>query len=310
MRKKFKKIFVYILFLVILIKCFEIVFLKKTVPTVNETKEITEFKDWNYGDYTTIKLLHTDTNEVEELQIDKYLYGVVSAEMPVSFELEALKAQATVARTYTIYKLKNGSKHEEADICDSSLCCQAWISKENRFARWAEDEREENWLKIEEAVNSTIGKVILYNGEPINAFFHSNSGGSTESSVNVWGGDYPYLQIVQTVGEESYSSYESEVILSKDDLIQKMHDSYEDFKINFDDENCIQILENTESGRVKTLKIGNIELTGVQARTIFGLKSAKFTVSIENDNIKFKVLGYGHGVGLSQCGSDSLAKKR
>jgi stage II sporulation protein D len=89
-----------------------------------------------------------------------------------------------------------------------------------------------------------------------------------------------------------------------------MHDSYEDFKINFDDENCIQILENTESGRVKNLKIGNIELTGVQARTIFGLKSAKFTVSIENDNIKFKVLGYGHGVGLSQCGSDSLAKKR
>jgi stage II sporulation protein D len=183
------------------------------------------------------------------------------------------------------------------------------MSKENRFSRWAEADRIKNWNKIENAVNSTIGNVILYNGEPINAFFHSNSGGSTESSVNVWGGDYPYLTVVETSGEEAYSSYESEVIISKDDLVQKMHDSYENFKINFDLDNYIQILENTESGRVKKMKIGNIELSGVEARTVFGLKSAKFTIKLDGDNIIFSVLGYGHGVGLSQCGSDSLAKQ-
>jgi stage II sporulation protein D len=149
----------------------------------------------------------------------------------------------------------------------------------------------------------------LYEGEPINAFFHSNSGGSTESALNVWGGDYPYLTVVETSGEEAYSSYESEVIISKDDLIQKMHDNYEDFKINFDLADCIQILENTESKRVKTLKIGNTTISGTQARSVFGLKSAMFTVKLEGDNIIFSVLGYGHGVGLSQCGSDSLAKQ-
>lgn len=197
-----------------------------------------------------------------------------------------------------------------ADICDSSLCCQAWITKENRLARWEESEREKNWLKIEDAVNSTIGKVVLYNKEPINAFFHSNSGGSTDSSVNVWGGDYPYLQSVATSGEDIYSSYKSEVTLSKDDLIQKMHDAYNNFEIDFSKEDAIKILEYTEGGRIKTLKIGNINLSGVEARSIFELKSAKFEINLEGDNIKFSVLGYGHGVGLSQCGSDSLAKER
>lgn len=116
--------------------------------------------------------------EVEELPLDIYLYGVVSSEMPVNFEFEALKAQAIVARTYTIYQMMNNTKHQEvgADICDSSLCCQAWMTQENRMARWEEKDREANWIKIENSVNSTIGKVILYHGEPIKAFFHSNSG--------------------------------------------------------------------------------------------------------------------------------------
>ena len=177
------------------------------------------------------------------------------------------------------------------------------------MARWNESERENNWNKIEEAVNSTIGKVVLYDGQPINAFFHSNSGGSTELPINVWGGSYNYLQCVETNGEEAYTSYSSEIVLSKDELIVKMLDRFNDFEIDFNVENCLAILENTESGRVKKIKIGNKEISGVEARNIFGLKSAKFDVFIDGDNIKFSVLGYGHGVGLSQCGSDSLAKQ-
>lgn len=313
MLKKIKKILLYIILIYIIVKSFKIIFLSESIQTSSELENIKSvYKEFDYGDYNNIKLLHREQNEVEELPLDIYLYGVVAAEMPASFEEEALKAQAVVARTYTIYKIMNGSKHADvnADICDSSLCCQAWISKENRLARWEESQKEENLSKIENAVNSTIGKVILYDGQPINAFFHSNSGGKTESSLNVWGGDLPYLQSVETSGEDAYSSYLSEVQVSKDELSQKMHDKYENFEINFDENEYVKILEYTESDRVKTIKIGNIEMTGTDARSIFGLKSAKFTVELNGDNIIFQVIGYGHGVGLSQCGSDSLAKKR
>jgi len=311
--KKLKRIIWYLILIFVFVKCFKIVFVPKIIQTVGDEEKLLNsvYKKFDYGDYTEIRLLHTNTGEVETLPLDIYLYGVVASEMPVSFEEEALKAQAVVARTYTIFKIMNGSKHEDnnADICDSSFCCQAWISKENRMARWEENERQNNWSKIENAVNSTIGKVILYQGQPINAFFHSNSGGATELPVNVWGGSYPYLQSVETIGEDAYSSYLSEVVVSKDELSQKMHDKYSDFDINYEDENAIQILEYTEGMRVKTLKIGNKEMTGVDARSIFELKSAKFEVKFEGDNIIFSVLGYGHGVGLSQCGSDSLAKQ-
>ncbi len=114
--------------------------------------------------------------KLKNFQWMKYLYGVVSAEMPANYQEEALKAQAIVARTYTAYKMYKGSKHENADICDDSTCCQAWISKEDSFAKWNEELREEKWKKINTAVNDTTGKIITYNGEPINAFFHSNSG--------------------------------------------------------------------------------------------------------------------------------------
>ena len=228
--------------------------------------------------------------------------------MPASFEIEALKAQAVVARTYTIYQMKNGKKHENASVCSSANCCQAWISKENRFARWEENSREEYWDKIVKSVNDTKGKVILYNNEPINALFHSNSGGKTELAINVWGGDFPYFQAVETSGEDAYTSYNSEIELSKDELIKIMLEKYSEFEINFKKEDCIKILEYTDGNRVQKIKIGNIEISGVVARQIFGLKSAKFDFEILENTIKFKVIGYGHGVGLSQCGSDSLAK--
>ena len=109
-------------------------------------------------------------------------------------------------------------------------------------------------------------------------------------------------------GEDAYSQYSSEVILTKTELIELLKKKYEDIEINFEEENSIQILDYTESGRIKTIKFGNKNLSGVEARNIFGLKSANFTVEIENVNVKFSVIGYGHGVGLSQTGADRLAK--
>ena len=310
-----RRILLYTLIFILLCFVIPILFTKgnatqEVAEKVETNTEVVTENIYDYKNYQKIKLLHSHIGEVEEIDLDTYLYGVVSAEMPASFEKEALKAQAVVARTYTIYKIKNNSgKHEGADICDDSTCCQAWISKEDRFAKWEETSRESNWNKIVEAVNRTQGKIITYNNEPINAFFHSNSGGMTESTVNVWGGTgYPYLQAVATAGEEAYSQYHSEVTLSKQTFIDKIKEKYSEFEIDFNAEDCIKVLEYTDGNRVKKVKIGNIELSGVEVRTILGLKSANFKVSINGDNIKFEVIGYGHGVGMSQTGADSMAK--
>lgn len=316
-----KKILIYLLILIFI--CFSIPiiftseFSKRTFSEEISENNKVENKDkvsestYDYKKYKTIKLLHKDNEKVEEVALDEYLYGVVSAEMPASFEKEALKAQAVVARTYTIYKIvNNDGKHEDADICDDSTCCQAWISKENRLSKWKEEERNSNWSKIVEAVNDTQGKIITYEGKPINAFFHSNSGGTTEAPINVWGGSgYPYLQSVSTSGEDAYSQYNSEAEFTKKEFEEKIKKEHSDFKIDYKKEDCIKVEEYTEGNRVKSVKIGNLDLSGVEVRNIFGLRSANFKIIMKNNKIRFEVLGYGHGVGMSQTGADSLAKE-
>lgn len=286
---------------------------RKTVVTSMENtvqKEELQTIDYDYTKYSTIKLLHKDTEKVEEVKLDEYIACVVSAEMPVSYDIEALKAQAIVARTYTIYKITTSKKHEIADICDKSTCCQAWISKENRLKKWDEDKASDNWNKIVQAVNDTVGKIITYEGKPINAFFHANSGGKTQVPFYVWGGTgYPYLQVVETAGEENYKQYSSEAKFTKEEFIEKVKKQHKDFKIDFKEKDCIEIKERDSSNRVLTVKTGNLNLSGVETRTLLGLRSANFTVEITEDEVKFKVIGYGHGVGMSQTGADALAKQ-
>lgn len=314
-----KKILIYLLSFILICFVTPAILTRRTVNTISqentniENQQSQQDKEneqnYQYSKYGTITLLHKKTGNTEQVNIDDYLCNVVSAEMPADFEIEALKAQAIVARTYTIYKILN-KKHENADICDDSTCCQAWISKEDRLARWEESKRENNWQKINDCVNSTKGKIITYNNQPINAFFHSNSGGVTEIPVNVWGGTgYPYLQSVETSGEDAYNQYASEVTFTQEELINKLKQKYSDISIDFSNENEIKILEYTESTRVKTVKFGNHEISGVEARTLLGLKSTNFEITKDGDNIKFSVKGYGHGVGMSQTGADSMAKQ-
>lgn len=314
-----KKILIYLLSFILICFVTPAILTKRTVNTISqentniENQQSQQDKEneqnYQYSKYGTITLLHKKTGNTEQVNIDDYLCNVVSAEMPADFEIEALKAQVIVARTYTIYKILN-KKHENADICDDSTCCQAWISKEDRLARWEESKRENNWQKINDCINSTKGKIITYNNQPINAFFHSNSGGVTEIPVNVWGGTgYPYLQSVETSGEDAYNQYASEVTFTQEELINKLKQKYSDISIDFSNENEIKILEYTESTRVKTVKFGNHEISGVEARTLLGLKSTNFEITKDGDNIKFSVKGYGHGVGMSQTGADSMAKQ-
>ena len=320
-----KKILIYLLSFIIIIFIIPALLTKRTTTTSSkeeknnqlqtikqeekQTIETETSSKYNYNKYGTITLLHKKTGAIEQVNLDDYLCNVVSAEMPATFEQEALKAQAIVARTYTIYKILN-KKHDNADICDDSTSCQAWISKEDRLERWEENQRENNWEKISKAVKDTSGKILTYENKPIDAFFHSNSGGITEIPVNVWGGtEYPYLQSVETSGEDAYTQYSSEVILSQEELLNKLKVKYADISIDFTNPDDIKILEYTESTRVKTVKFGNHEISGVEARSLFGLKSTNFEITRENDKIKFSVKGYGHGVGMSQTGADSMAKQ-
>lgn len=316
-----KKMLLYLISFILICFIMPAMMTRRTAITVTQEEKNSEIQNnieeankkddekYEYSKYGTITLLHKKTGETEQVNIDEYLCNVVSAEMPADYETEALKAQAIVARTYTIYKILN-KKHENADICDDSSCCQAWISKENRLARWEENKRESNWQKICECVDSTKGKIITYDNKPINAFFHSNSGGITEVPVNVWGGTgYPYLQSVETSGEDTYTQYSSEVTFTQEELLNKLKEKYNDISIDFSNNDDIKILEYTESTRVKTIKLGNHKISGVEARTLFGLRSTNFEIIKEDNNIKFSVKGYGHGVGMSQTGADSMAKQ-
>lgn len=259
-----KKIIIYAICVIGICFLIPIFFtVKFKLEEINSEPEVPELsvEKYTYSDFGTVKLLHTKTGEIEEKPLDEYIAEVVSAEMPVSYEIEALKAQSVAARTYTIYKILSGKLHENADLCDSAICCQAWISKEERLAKWNEN-KQENWNKIVEAVNATIGEVVAYEGKVINAFFHANSGGMTENVSDVWGGrNLPYLEPVEVPGEDAYPQYASSVSFTKEEFIQKLKEKYSDILVNFNDTNWVEIKEYTPGKRVKTIRFGNKELS-------------------------------------------------
>lgn len=249
-----------------------------------------------------INLLLTETGEVVKLSLDDYIKGVLIGEVPATYEDEAIKAQAIVARTYTLYKLYNSSgAHENADMCDDVNHCQAYKSKEYAFNCW-KDEAESKWSKIENAVSSTSGQVIKYDGELINAFFHAHSGGMTEDVKFVWGREeIPYLKSVES--EEGYD-YADKVEYTKKDFYDILKNKYQDFDSEMTNYNIDKL---TLSGRVDKMTIGNKEFLGTEIRSLFGLRSTYFSLEEDGENMVFKTKGYGHGVGMSQEGANYMA---
>ncbi len=219
-----------------------------------------------------IKLLITETGEIVELDLNDYLKGVLVGEVPATYDIEALKAQAVVARTYTLYKLKsNPNIHENADICDDPNHCQAYKSKEYAFGVWKDDEKEKYWKKIENAVNSTNEEVITYNGEIINAFFHAHSGGKTEDASYIWGQkNIPYLKSVE--GNESYL-FEDKKVFAKNDFKEIIKEKYADYDENVGN---ISIIDYTMGDRVYHAKVGNIVLLGTELRKLLRASFKQF----------------------------------
>jgi len=247
---------------------------------------------------------------VQEMTMGEYLQGVVRAEMPASFEQQALCAQAVAARTYTLYKIASGSNHgTQADVCSDPTCCQAYLDKTSAMSNWGA--RGESYeAKIENAVAATDGQTILYDGAPILAVFHSCSAGQTKSSGEVWKQDLPYLQSVSSpekAGE--IPNYYSRVEFTADEFQKKFLAAYPNADFSGSVSGWITGLTTTEGTNVDTVTVGGVKVRGAQMRTIFGLRSASFETEATDGKIIFYVTGFGHGVGMSQYGANEMAKE-
>lgn len=248
---------------------------------------------------------------VQDMALSDYLQGVVRAEMPAGFELEALKAQAVAARTYTYYQLESKkSKHESgAALCDEPSCCEAYISEEKARENWGE-KADEKMEKIRRAVEETDGIAILYEGKPILAAFHSSSAERTEDAAAAWSASVPYLRPVESPeSEETVPNYFSEKAFTEEEFRTLFLKAYPKAKLEGSAEEWIGSIAKDDSGYVETVKIGGVKLRGVEVRRIFSLRSACFTVTAKDCTVTFRTEGYGHGVGMSQYGANVLAKE-
>ncbi|SDJ28177.1 stage II sporulation protein D [Salimicrobium halophilum] len=247
----------------------------------------------------TVRVLRSDTDKVEEIPLEEYVTGVVASEMPVTFEMEALKAQALAARTYIMKHKASGSTFEGADVTDT---VQHQVYKDEQQLReiW-KDDYEENRAKVEEAVQATKGEIITYKEEPITAAFFSTSNGYTENSGDYWEHDIPYLKSVISPWDKDAPTYLDQVTLTQSELMEKL--TLPTFSAS-DIE-----LSRTEGERVETMTIGEKTFTGRDIREKLGLKSSDFSIEQKGDHFIFTTRGFGHGVGMSQYGANGLASE-
>ncbi len=246
---------------------------------------------------TKITVLTKDGPQEQELE--DYLVRVVLGEMPATFEEEALKAQAVVARTYTLKAFQGKHKHTDADICTDSACCQAYITEKEYLDKGGSPD---NVKKIEAAVDATAGLVLTYEGKLIEATYFSCSGGSTEDAVAVWGTDVPYLKATPSPGEEGATHYEDSVTYTASEFQKALNVS-----LTGAPRDWFGAVTYTPGGGVKTMDIGGKSYKGTTLRSQLGLRSTIFSVSTGNDVITITTRGFGHRVGMSQYGAEAMA---
>ncbi len=233
----------------------------------------------------------------ETMTLGRYLLGAVMGELPPDFPQEAQKAQAVVCRTYAL-RQRQGGKHEEGDICTDSSCCQAWKDPDT----FSEQKR----LPAQKAVLATDGKVLTYEGRLIDATFFSGSGGRTEAAVAVWGTDVPYLQAVDSLGENA--PYDGEVLTFPEEELRLLLESARPgLKLPESPEAWFGVPVQTPGGGVDHMEIGGEVFTGKELRRLLGLRSTVFTVLAEDGGVSFHTRGFGHRVGMSQYGARAMA---
>lgn len=253
-----------------------------------------------------ITLYRHATDSVEEIELEKYLEGVLSAEMPAKFDIEALKAQAVASRTYVISKLISGNKiHDIAHVCDT-IHSQAYID-ESMYDQKFGSKKDEYIKKIRDAIDETSGEVLYYDGEIAkNALYFAISSGQTENSSEVFSFDEPYLKSVDSLFDQDAPNVTKEYMFSEEEFVNRINNEYSNANVKkYDD---VEILEYTESGSIYRIKLGNEIIRGLDFRYLFELNSSNIEMKKNGDKIFMNVRGYGHGVGLSQWGAGKMAE--
>lgn len=263
---------------------------------LTETKKdnYTETKKENIKKNEITVTVYRSNGKIINLELEEYVLGVVGAEMPASFNIEALKAQAILARTYALKSIKNGKKLTD------TVSTQAYKDNSELQKLWKNDYTK-YYEKIKKAVNETKGKVILYNNEYIDAVYHSTSNGKTENSKNVWKNILPYLVSVDSSWDKNVKSYKKETIFEINEFCNIL-------KLDVEEPITYEIIHN-ETGRVRQITINNKTFAGTEFRNLLKLRSTDFEIEINDEKVKVTTYGYGHGVGMSQYGANEMAKQ-
>ena len=261
----------------------------------------------------TINVYNHKLGKTQKMDMEEYLCGVLAGEMSVKFNIEALKAQAVAARTFVMYKEKQGdsSKHKDAVVCTDYRHCQEYKSYDELKKKNGDEWMKNSYSKIQRAVKETKGQIITYDNEPILTLYFSTSSGKTENCEEVFSQSYPYLKSVDSPYDKNYSpKYVSTLKISNKDLVSTLKRSYSDIQISENNlSSQIKILDISDAGSVEKIKIGNKEIKGTDVRNILNLNSANFSIDFNDNYLDFIVKGYGHGVGMSQWGAEGMAEE-
>lgn len=250
-----------------------------------------------------------------EISLENYVFGVVAAEMPAVYNLEALKAQAVAARTKAVYACRrNGGNgcgtHPLSDICTEAACCQAYMNNSELKARWV-TEYEQYAFRIRQAVQATRGQILTYDGLPIQVLYHACSGGMTEDAAEVFSQSLPYLVSVASPGEEFSSAYIHDVSYTLEEAASLLRSAFPASGITADGlAGQLRLQSTTPSGRISSILVGNTTVTGSDFRNALNLQSTLVSWTITDDSVTFHTRGYGHGVGMSQAGANAMASEK
>ncbi len=278
---------------------------KKDVPVFSVQDYVSP--DFLQDETSIVKVYNKTNNEVIEMNIHDYLICAVAGEMPATFNIEALKAQAVAARTFTVKHMSGAcSSNTNAHVCTYYGCCQAFVSQEQMKKNWG-SLYEEKYATIKAAVELTDGLVMLHNGSPITVFYFSTSNGYTDACQDVFVKTLPYYKSVKSPGEETASGFYSSKTVTKEEFVSTLKREL-NISITADKLEESITITRTDGGRVAKITFGEKSVKGTQMRTAFGLKSADFHLTFDKDNILIEVYGYGHGVGMSQLGAEFMAQ--
>lgn len=259
------------------------------------------------------KVFQTSAGQVQEVPAVDYICGVLAAEVPASYHEEALKAQAVAAFTYACHARENNLANPQknsgiggADLSDDSGTYEAYLPETAARVKWGKN-FDSQWSRIHGAVEQVAGKVIVWQGRPIDAVFFSASAGRTEDSADVWGDSVPYLKSVDSSFDKYAPDYSSRKQFSRDEFASRVKAKYPAAVLGADPAKWLLSVSRSQAGGVKRAALGGVSVDGSVLRSLFGLRSTNFTLAYRNGTFTFDVKGNGHGVGMSQYGAEYLA---